>query len=89
MIELLRYQLLDKRIPVTEWLTSLRDTRAWAQVEVRLRRISIGNFGDNKTVGDGVSELRIDVGGGYGVLHKLASAGKHFTVHCRQKATPP
>jgi len=72
MIQLRRYQLSDKRVPVTEWLTSLRDTRARAQIEVRLRRVSIGNFGDTKTVGDGVSELRIDVGGGYRVYY-----GKH------------
>jgi len=72
MIELRRYQLEDKRTPVTEWLSGLRDVRARAQIEVRLRRVSSGNFGDCKTVGDGVSELRVDVGAGYRVYH-----GKH------------
>ncbi len=67
MIELLRYQLDDKRTPVTEWLAGLRDMRARAQIEVRLRRVSIGNFGDCKAVSEGVSELRVDVGGGYRV----------------------
>ena len=65
MIELRRYQFEDKRVPVTEWLSDLRDVSARAQIEVRLRRISVGNFGDCKTVGDGVSELRVDVGAGY------------------------
>ena len=72
MIELRRYQLSDERIPVSEWLSSLRDRRARAQIEVRLRRVSSGNFGDTKPVGDGVSELRVDVGGGYRVY-----CGKH------------
>ncbi len=72
MIELRRYQREDERTPVTEWLSSLRDMRARVQVEVRLRRVSIGNFGDTKPVGEGVSELRVDVGAGYRVYY-----GKH------------
>ena len=47
------------------WNGSVFETAVHAaQIEVLLRRVSIGNFGDTKTVGDGVSELRIDVGGG-------------------------
>jgi putative addiction module killer protein len=69
MIELRRYQREDERVPVSEWLSGLRDTRARAQIEVRLRRVSTGNFGDSKPVGEGVSELRVDVGGGYRVYY--------------------
>ena len=72
MIELRRYQLEDKGTPVTEWLRDLRDVRARAQIEVRLRRVSAGNFGDCKPVGEGVSELRVDIGTGYRVYY-----GKH------------
>lgn len=72
MIELRRYQLEDESCPVTEWLRGLRDTRARAQIAVRLRRVSAGNFGDCKSVGEGVSELRIDIGSGYRVYY-----GKH------------
>ena len=67
MIELRRYRREDGRIPITEWLNGLRDLRARAQIEVRLRRVAAGNFGDCKPVGDGVSELRIDIGAGYRV----------------------
>ncbi len=49
------------------WLMSLRDERARAKVNVRIRRLSLGNPGDVKPVGEGVSELRIDHGPGYRV----------------------
>ncbi len=67
MIELRRYQLEDQSTPVTDWLGRLRDTRARAQIEVRLRRVSAGNFGNCKSVGEGVSELKVDIGTGYRV----------------------
>lgn len=65
MIELRRYQRQDGNVPVSDWLQGLRDARARAQLEIRLRRLSIGNFGDCKPVGEGVLELRMDVGPGY------------------------
>lgn len=47
------------------WLEGLKDERGRAKIAVRIRRLSLGNFGDVKSVGDGVSELRIDFGPGY------------------------
>lgn len=49
------------------WLRSLRDTEGRARILVRLKRVADGNFGDVKSVGEGVSELRFDFGPGYRV----------------------
>jgi len=43
----------------------LRDTKVQARIEARLNRIRLGNLGDYRSVGQGVSELRIMVGPGY------------------------
>lgn len=51
------------------WLRKLADTRALARIVVRIDRLAEGNFGDHKSVGRGVAELRIDVGKGYRVYY--------------------
>ena len=53
-----------------KWIDSLRDIRARARILVRIERLSLGNPGDVKAVGEGVSELRIDYGPGYRVYYK-------------------
>ncbi len=49
------------------WFGSLRDRRASAKIGDRLLRASNGNFGDVKSAGGGISEMRIDYGPGYRV----------------------
>ena len=45
----------------------MKDVKARARIRVRINRIRLGNFGDCKPVGSGVSEFRIDYGPGYRV----------------------
>ena len=61
MIEIRQTEIYSK------WFKSLRDSQAQARINVRIRRLSMGNSGDVKPVGKGVSELRIDYGAGYRV----------------------
>jgi len=49
------------------WVSKLRDRQAVARINARLRRVSLGNLGNAKTLGYGISELRIPYGPGYRV----------------------
>ena len=64
MIEVRKTEVFAK------WLDGLRDIRARARILVRIERFATGNPGDVRSVGEGVSELRIDYGPGYRVYYK-------------------
>lgn len=53
--------------PYVEWLAGLKDEQAKARMRTRINRLCLGNFGDCRSVGEGVLELRIDYGPGYRV----------------------
>jgi putative addiction module killer protein len=52
-----------------DWFRRLRDERARARINIRIRRLSLGNRGDVKPVDEGISELRVDCGPGYRIYY--------------------
>lgn len=56
--------------PFDRWFEDL-DVQTQARIDVRLDRISLGNFGDYKSVGEGVYELRFFFGSGYRIYYGL------------------
>lgn len=54
------------------WLSDLRDQRAVAKIASRIERLGLGNAGDVRPVGEGISEMRIHHGPGYRVYFKQA-----------------
>lgn len=53
------------------WVSKLKDRHAKKAVALRIARIETGNFGDHKSVGGGVSELRIFMGKGYRIYYTI------------------
>lgn len=60
------------------WFSRLRDERARTRINLRIYRLSLGNSGDARPIGGGLSELRIDYGPGYRVY--LMRRGDVFVV---------
>ena len=61
-----------------DWLMSLRASRARYRILTRIRRLAMGNPGDVKPAGEGISEMRIDYGPGYRVYYK--DTGKEIII---------
>jgi putative addiction module killer protein len=64
-----KLQLENGCVPFDDWHHSLLDKRMRAAVDVRLARVRLGNFGNHRHVGDGVCELKIDLGPGLRVYY--------------------
>ena len=64
--------------PFQDWLDGLKDLKAQVAVLRRIDRLALGNLGDHKFCGEGVWELRVDVGPGYRVYY--AQQGNHIVL---------
>lgn len=62
----------------SSWFEKLRDKAAKVRIDIRIRRLSLGNPGDVKPVGEGVSELRVNFGPGYRIYY--VQRGEEFVV---------
>jgi putative addiction module killer protein len=75
VVEIRHYVSRAGRDIFDHWLTKLGDVRAQAKIAVRINRIAAGNFGDCKSFGLGLFELRVDWGPGYRVYYsRIGSA---------------
>ena len=59
------YQAADGHIPYLEWFDTLRDRKTQQRVDARLAHVRVGNLGSHRSVGEGVTELKLDFGPGY------------------------
>lgn len=71
MIDIRYYVTKAGKNVVDDWIISLRDSRTQARIMVRIERLKLGNFGDCKSLGAGLHELRIDVGPGYRIYYAM------------------
>ena len=60
------------------WFSALRDRTAKARIDIRIRRLSLGNSGDIRPSGEGLSELRIHYGPGYRIY--LTKRGDTYVI---------
>jgi putative addiction module killer protein len=67
--EIRKLQLENGRVPFDDWYRSLLDKKVRAAVDIRLARVRLGNFGSHRHVGEGVNELKIDLGPGLRVYY--------------------
>ncbi len=63
--EVVLFRTKEGRIPLVEWLQTVRDRRLQQRIQARIDRLSLGNFGHTRSVGEGVHELKIDFGPGF------------------------
>jgi putative addiction module killer protein len=59
------YKTTRGKAPFRDWLDALKDKIIRARIDRRLERLADGNYGDSKSVGEGVFEMRLQFGAGY------------------------
>lgn len=63
------YEDENGKMPVKEWISNLRDLITKRRIFSGIDKLRVGNFGDSKSVGEGISELRLHFGSGYRVYY--------------------
>ena len=68
-MEIREYVSRDGKAIFTEWWRKLRDPQARDRIHIHIDRLTLGNTGDSKSLGNGIHELRIHYGPGYRVYY--------------------
>lgn len=63
--------IIEKTDEFHDWASKLKDRKAKAQIAIRISRIEDGLFGNHKSLGKGLSEIKIDFGPGYRMYYTI------------------
>ena len=86
-IEIEIYRHKGIHAPFEDWLDSIPDALDKSRIEVRLARVRSGNFGENKSLGRDLREIRFAFGPGYRIYFVRLSAGKVLLLSGGTKGT--
>lgn len=78
---------LDGRCPYADWLDKLRDATTRAKIMLQVHRLIAGKFGNVKSIGGNVRELRVDYGPGYRVYFGILQANEYLVLCGGDKST--
>ena len=81
------YELSNDKQPFLEGLKKIRDKTTCTKIIKSINKIALDNFGDSKSVGDGVSELRLDDGPGYRVYYARVDKATILILYVGRKST--
>lgn len=71
----------------SQWFHNLKDRAAKIRISARIERAKNGNFGDHKSVGDGVSEMRLTYGPGYRIYYAQKGEITYLLLNGGDKST--
>jgi putative addiction module killer protein len=86
-IEIRHYITRSGKDAFDDWLSELPDTRTQAKIAARINRLTVGNFGDCKPLGQGLYELRIDWGPGFRVYYAIIGQARLLLLSGGDKRT--
>ncbi|OOH89853.1 hypothetical protein BMT54_05305 [Pasteurellaceae bacterium 15-036681] len=86
-IEAILINSVNKTAIFIKWFQRLKDPMAIAAIQNRIDRLKLGNFGDHKSVGEGVYELRITVGVGYRIYYVKQGKSIYLLTNGGDKST--
>ena len=81
------YQLQDGTCPFEVWLNSFKDKNLIARILQRIDRVRLGNFGDCKSVGLGIYELRLHFGSGFRIYFAIVGEDLVLLLCAGNKST--
>jgi putative addiction module killer protein len=74
LLTIKHYRLVSGRSPYQDWFDGLKNNVARGNIDLKIRRMALGHFGDSRSVGEGVSEMRIHLSPGYRIYYLLDGA---------------